>query len=162
MKFSLEIGPKTELSTLPALKDVYITMLPGGDYKETAQQAINLVKKGFNPIPHFPARSIENEAQLKEYVSMCKDGGVKQALVIGGSREPVGSFAHHLFERSYPWPWALGAVDNGRAPSPTIETKAKEGRGHHQRCLRRPGRGHKHKVAESRGAAGVAGTAPIS
>ena len=58
MKFSVEIGPKTDLETLPNLKDVYITMLPGGDYKETARQAINLVKKGYNPIPHFPARSI--------------------------------------------------------------------------------------------------------
>ena len=46
MNFSIEIGPKTNLDTLPALKDVYITMLPGGDFKETAQQAINLVKKG--------------------------------------------------------------------------------------------------------------------
>tara|TARA_B100000424_G_scaffold138956_1_gene105538 strand:- start:171 stop:314 length:144 start_codon:yes stop_codon:yes gene_type:complete len=45
MKFSVEIGPKTDLETLPNLKDVYITMLPGGDYKETAQQAINLVKE---------------------------------------------------------------------------------------------------------------------
>ena len=66
MNFSLEIGPKTELDTLPALKDVYITMLPGGDYKETAEQAVKLVKKGMNPIPHFPARSIESENQLKE------------------------------------------------------------------------------------------------
>ena len=39
MKFSLEIGPKTELDTLPALKDVYITFLPGGDYKETSKKA---------------------------------------------------------------------------------------------------------------------------
>ena len=92
MNFSLEIGPKTDLDTLPALKDVYITMLPGGDYKDTAEQASKLVKKGLNPIPHFPARSIENDVQLKEYVSRCKDVGVKQALVIGGSREPIGSF----------------------------------------------------------------------
>ena len=89
MNFSIEIGPKTNLDTLPALKDVYITMLPGGDFKETAQQAVNLVKKGFNPVPHFPARSMANEAQLKEYVTMCKDGGVKQALVIGGGRDPL-------------------------------------------------------------------------
>ncbi len=75
MNFSIEIGPKTDLSTLPELKDVYITMLPGGDFKETANQAVQLVKKGFNPIPHFPARSMENERQLKEYVSICKDGG---------------------------------------------------------------------------------------
>ena len=92
MNFSLEIGPKTDLDTLPALKDVYITMLPGGDYKETAEQSKNLVQKGYNPIPHFPARSIENEAQLKEYISMCRDGGTKQVLVIGGSREPIGKF----------------------------------------------------------------------
>jgi methylenetetrahydrofolate reductase (NADPH) len=92
MNFSLEIGPKTDLDTLPTLKDVYITMLPGGDYKDTAEQAAKLLKKGLNPIPHFPARSIENDVQLKEYVSRCKDVGVKQVLVIGGSREPIGSF----------------------------------------------------------------------
>ena len=103
MKFSLEIGPKADLSTLPALKDIYITMLPGGDYKETAQQAINLVKKGYNPIPHFPARSIENDNQLKDYVDMCKDGGVKQVLVIGGGREPAGKFdsSYQLLETGY-------------------------------------------------------------
>ena len=76
MNFSLEISPKADLDTLPALKDVYITMLPGGDYKDTASQAIKLVEKGLNPIPHFPARSIEDDVQLKEYVNRCKDGGV--------------------------------------------------------------------------------------
>ena len=103
MNFSLEIGPKTDLSTLPTLKDVYITMLPGGDYKETAEQAVKLVQSGFNPIPHFPARSIESETQLKDYISMCKDGGVKQALIIGGSREPVGKFdsSIQLLETGY-------------------------------------------------------------
>jgi len=92
MNFSIEIGPTTDLDNLPGLKDVYITLLPGGDFRETAEQAEKLVKKGFNPIPHFPARSIENEVQLKEYVSRCKDGGTKQALIIGGSREPIGDF----------------------------------------------------------------------
>ena len=92
MNFSIEIGPVTDLESLPKLKDVYITLLPGGDFKETADQAKKLVKKGFNPIPHFPARSIENEVQLKEYISRCKDGGTKQVLVIGGSREPIGDF----------------------------------------------------------------------
>ena len=103
MNFSIEIGPKTDLSTLPELIDVYITMLPGGDFKETANQAVQLVKKGFNPIPHFPARSMENEHQLKEYVSICKDGGVKQALIIGGGREPAGKFdsSFQLLETGY-------------------------------------------------------------
>ena len=92
MNFSLEIGPKTEVDTVPALSDIYITMLPGGDYKETADKSGDLVKKGFNPVPHFPARSITDEAQLNDYVSRCKDLGVNQALVIGGSREQVGVF----------------------------------------------------------------------
>ena len=92
MNFSLEVGPQTDLDTLPPVKDVYVTMLPGGDYKETANQSGELVKKGFNPVPHFPARSITDDAQLKDYIARCKDVGVKQALVIGGSREPVGKF----------------------------------------------------------------------
>ena len=92
MNFSLEIGPKTDLETIPSVNDVYITMLPGGDYKETAYQAVELVKKGFNPVPHFPARSMLNENDLKDYVNRCKDGGVKQALVIGGGRDPIWKF----------------------------------------------------------------------
>ena len=92
MKFSLEITMKTDLSVLPKLRDVYITMLPGDDYRQVAQKAKELVQFGYNPIPHFPARSIKDLPQLKEYVSMCKDFGVKQALVIGGSAEPLGNY----------------------------------------------------------------------
>ena len=103
MKFSLEIGPNTDLETVPPVSDIYITMLPGGDYKETAQKAIELVNKGFNPVPHFPARSMKDEKELKDYVSICKDGGVKQALIIGGGREPAGKFdsSFQLLETGY-------------------------------------------------------------
>ena len=100
MNFSLEIGPHTDLETLPPVKDVYVTMLPGGDYKETADKSGDLVKKGFNPVPHFPARSINDEEELKDYVSRCKDLGVKQALVIGGSRDPIGKFEKTLMNNT--------------------------------------------------------------
>ena len=92
MNFSLEVGPHTDLETLPPVKDVYVTMLPGGDYKETAAKSGDLVKKGFNPVPHFPARSILDEHQLKDFITRCKDVGTKQALIIGGSRDPIGKF----------------------------------------------------------------------
>ena len=92
MKFSLEITSKTDLSVLPGLKDVYVTMLPGTDYKEVAKKAGELVRSGYNPIPHFPARSIKDLNELKDYVKMCRDFGVKQALVIGGGREPIGKY----------------------------------------------------------------------
>jgi methylenetetrahydrofolate reductase (NADPH) len=92
MNFSLEITMKTDLSTLPKVKDVYITQLPGNDFREVASKAEELAESGFNPVPHFSARSIKNRTELKEYVSRCKDGGVKQALVIGGSSQPIGDF----------------------------------------------------------------------
>ena len=92
MKFSLEITMKTDLSVLPKVQDVYITMLPGNDFRDVAYKAKELVQNGFNPVPHFPARSIKNLNELKDYVSMCKDFGVKQALVIGGSAEPIGDY----------------------------------------------------------------------
>ena len=78
-------------------------MLPGGDYKETADKAVELVKKGFNPVPHFPARSMYDEKELKDYISRCKDGGVKQVLIIGGGREPAGKFhsSFQLLETGY-------------------------------------------------------------
>ena len=92
MDFSLEITMKTDLSVLPKVKDVYITMLPGNNFRDVANKAKELVQSGFNAVPHFPARSIKNSNDLKDYVSMCKDFGVKQALVIGGSSEPIGDY----------------------------------------------------------------------
>ena len=110
MNFSLEITMKTHLSELPKVKDVYITMLPGNDYREVANKAIELVKSGFNPVPHFPARSIKNQTELKDYVSRCKDGGVKQVLVIGGSAQPIGDFhcSLQLLETGLFEGWKIG------------------------------------------------------
>ena len=96
MNFSLEIGLKTDLNTLPKIKDVYITLLRGDQYKDVANKAKELAALGKNPVPHFPARSIKNKSELKEYVMMCKDFGVKQALVIGGSEQPIGDFHSSL------------------------------------------------------------------
>ena len=92
MNFSIEITAKTDLSTLPKVKDVYITMLHGNDFREIAKKAVELAQSGFNPVPHFPARSIKNLGELKDYINLCKDGGVKQVLVIGGSSQPIGDY----------------------------------------------------------------------
>jgi len=110
MNFSLEITMKTDLSELPKVKDVYITMLPGNDYKGVANKAAELTKSGFNPVPHFPARSIKNQNELKDFVNRCKDGGVKQALVIGGSAKPIGDFhcSLQLLETGLFEGWKIG------------------------------------------------------
>ena len=128
MNFSIEIGPHSDLDTLPPVKDVYVTMLPGGDYKETAQKSGDLVQKGFNPVPHFPARSIANETQLKEYISMCKDVGVKQALVIGGSRDPIGKFDllqdRKRFSMDWYYPIISGAFNRDESKDIIVNTLA--------------------------------------
>jgi len=124
MNFSLEITMKTNLSELPKVKDVYITMLPGNDYKEVANKATELVKSGFNPVPHFPARSIKNHAELKDFVTICKDGGVKQALVIGGSAQPIGDFhcSLQLLETGLFKGWKIGIAGHPDG-SPDISDK---------------------------------------
>ena len=106
----MEITMKTDLSILPKVKDIYITMLPGNDYREVASKATELAKSGLNPVPHFPARSIKNQPELKDFVNRCKDGGVKQALVIGGSAQPIGDFhcSLQLLETGLFEGWKIG------------------------------------------------------
>jgi len=124
MNFSLEITTKTNLSELPKVKDVYITMLPGNDYREIASKAIELAKSGFNPVPHFPARSIKNKSELKDFVNRCKDGGVKQALIIGGSVQPIGDFhsSIQLLETGLFQGWRIGIAGHPDG-SPDISDK---------------------------------------
>ena len=71
MNFSIEITVKTDLSNLPKVKDVYITFLPGDEYKEITNKAQELIKSGFNPVPHFPARSIKDKSILRDYINRC-------------------------------------------------------------------------------------------
>ena len=124
MNFSLEITMKTDLSELPKVKDVYITMLPGNDYREVANKATELAKSGFNPVPHFPARSIKNQNELEDFVKRCKDGGVKQALVIGGSAQPIGDFhcSLQLLETGLFEGWKIGIAGHPDG-SPDISDK---------------------------------------
>ena len=99
-------------------------MLPGNDYKEVANKATELVKSGFNPVPHFPARSIKNHAELKDFVTRCKDGGIKQALVIGGSAQPIGDFhcSLQLLETGLFKGWKIGIAGHPDG-SPDISDK---------------------------------------
>jgi len=124
MNFSLEITMNTDLSELPKVKDVYITMLPGNDYREIANKAAELAKSGFNPVPHFPARSIKNQSELKDFVNRCKDGGVNQALVIGGSAQPIGDFhsSIQLLETGLFQGWRIGIAGHPDG-SPDISDK---------------------------------------
>ena len=72
MNFSLEIGPKTDLETLPPVSDVYITMLPGYDilspkFNTTGNLAKLLMNLNDSPtLAGFAFQSISNLREFSE------------------------------------------------------------------------------------------------
>lgn len=74
---------------------VSVTFLPGSDFADTVAVAARLRREGFNPVPHFAARSIPSRAFLAENLArLVGDAGVDQALLIGGGLDrPLGEFS---------------------------------------------------------------------
>lgn len=74
---------------------VYITFLPGSDFDDTIAVAKRLAGEGFQPVPHFAARSIRDAAFLDDKLArLAGEVGVDQVLVIGGAVEtPIGDFS---------------------------------------------------------------------
>ena len=59
MEFSIEVTPKAGIAEIPQqIREVFITFLPGVDYREIVVQAKRLKQQGFSPIPHIPARRL--------------------------------------------------------------------------------------------------------
>jgi methylenetetrahydrofolate reductase (NADPH) len=83
---------------LPIGTDVFITSLPGSDFRETVATARRLRVEGFNPVPHLAARSIPDAAFLAENLRrLTGEAGVSEALVIAGAvAQPVGAFASSM------------------------------------------------------------------
>ena len=74
---------------------VYITFLPGSDFDDTFATATRLKDEGFNPVPHFAARSIPDRAFLEDKLKrLTREVGINQVLCIGGAVDkPVGEFS---------------------------------------------------------------------
>ena len=74
---------------------IYITFLPGASFDDTVTVAKRLRSEGFNPVPHFAARSIPNAAFLERQVGrVVEEAGVREVLLIGGGMaEPIGDFS---------------------------------------------------------------------
>ena len=77
---------------------VFITFLPGSSFADTIAVAIRLRREGFNPVPHFAARSVPNRAFLDENLArLTGEAGVDQALLIGGAiNQPLGEFSNTM------------------------------------------------------------------
>ena len=74
---------------------VYITFLPGSDYKDTVKTARRLRDEGMVPAPHFAARSISSPEMLNDYLARASgEAGVDKVLLIAGaSKEPIGPYS---------------------------------------------------------------------
>ena len=74
---------------------VFITFLPGSSFADTIAVAVRLRREGFDPVPHFAARSVPSRAFLDENLArLTGEAGVDQALLIGGAlNRPLGEFS---------------------------------------------------------------------
>ncbi len=77
---------------------VYITCLPGTDYRDTVATTKRLRDEGFEPAPHFAARSFRSEAEFEDYMArLAGEAGVERVLVIAGALAvPAGPFADSM------------------------------------------------------------------
>ena len=78
--------------------DVYITCLPGSDYRDTVALAVRLRQEGYKPVPHIAARSIKDRASLEDYLARAVgEAGVSHVLAIAGAPDKAcGEFADSM------------------------------------------------------------------
>jgi methylenetetrahydrofolate reductase (NADPH) len=73
---------------------VTITSSPTRGINKTFELAEELARRGFQVIPHVPARLVTDGGHLKQILARLDNVGVREAVVIGGDvEEPVGRFA---------------------------------------------------------------------
>ena len=98
--FSIEVTPRAAAKVddfrtlLRAGTSVYITFLNGSNFDDTIVVAERLRREGFNPVPHFAARSLPNWAFVEAALARLRDrAGIEQVLLIGGAGKPIGEYA---------------------------------------------------------------------
>ena len=98
--YSIEVIPRSAAKIesfsdlLPKNTRVYLAHLETEDIAEMIATAKRLNNEGFSVMPHIPARLIQNQAMLNDWISMYQnEAGVDEALLLaGGSKKPVGDF----------------------------------------------------------------------
>jgi methylenetetrahydrofolate reductase (NADPH) len=98
--YSIEVTPNAAAKienfaeVLPANTRIYIAHIEGTPFEEMLKTAKKITNEGFIPMPHFPARIIEDKDMLDSWLSQYSgEANVQEALLIaGGSKEPAGVF----------------------------------------------------------------------
>ena len=77
--------------------NIYVTYLPDEDMNKVIDTAKKLTLEGYNVIPHLPARTIANNAELEKYIkSLSEESGCSKILVIGGGGSQKGNIASSI------------------------------------------------------------------
>jgi methylenetetrahydrofolate reductase (NADPH) len=73
---------------------VAVTFLPDSEFADTITTAARLKAEGFDPLPHFAARSIPSEALLETWLKQLQDEvGITEVVALGGAVDkPLGPF----------------------------------------------------------------------
>ena len=77
---------------------IYVTFLPGSDFADTLTTVRRLKSEGYNPVPHFAARSIVSATVLeKNLAALQGEMGITEGLLIGGGVDkPLGEFSSSI------------------------------------------------------------------
>ncbi len=98
--FTIETTPGSA-AKIPDYRDhlragtsVSVTFLPGSDFADTISTAGRLKQEGFDPAPHFAARSIPSQADFESYLKRLQaEVGITQVVALGGAvDQPLGPF----------------------------------------------------------------------
>ena len=98
--YSIEVVPNSAAKIesfkeiLPINTRVYIAHLETENIATMVATAKRINEEGFKVMPHIPARIIQNQTMLNDWISMYQnEAGVDEALLLaGGSTDPVGEF----------------------------------------------------------------------
>ena len=98
--YSIEVVPNSAAKIesfkeiLPINTRVYIAHLETENIATMVAAAKRINEEGFTVMPHIPARIIQNQTMLNDWISMYhNEAGVKEALLLaGGSTKPVGDY----------------------------------------------------------------------
>lgn len=98
--FTIETTPGSA-AKIPDYRDhlrpgtsVSVTFLPGSDFADTVSTAKRLKEEGFDPAPHFAARSVPSRTDLEDYLKRLQaEVGITQIVALGGAvDQPLGPF----------------------------------------------------------------------
>ncbi|QFU08857.1 hypothetical protein PARPLA_02010 [Rhodobacteraceae bacterium THAF1] len=102
--YSIEVMPRTAekvesfAEILPVGTRVYIAHIDGTPIEEMVATAKRIAAEGFEVMPHFPARIIDDAATLEDWIARYQgEADVRSALLLaGGVAEPKGAFDNSM------------------------------------------------------------------